>query len=77
MMMMNILYMSIFPFTPCTSHRRRKEVEGVLLRNVIVEGEEADDSDYAVRQEFVINRLGIPKMWIHKAKATKARSLGM
>lgn len=72
-----MMYISSFTFKPCTSHRRRKEVEGVLLRHVVVEGEEAEDSDYAVRQEFVINRLGIPKIWIHKAKATKARSLGM
>ncbi|KAK3891422.1 hypothetical protein Pcinc_004721 [Petrolisthes cinctipes] len=57
--------------------RRRKEVESVLLRHVVVESEEVEDSEYTMRQEFVINRLGIPKMWIHKAKATKARSLGM
>nr|XP_053652021.1 nuclear pore complex protein Nup98-Nup96-like [Cherax quadricarinatus] len=57
--------------------RRSKEVKELLQRHVAVGEEEESDPKYAMREDFVITKLSIPKKWIHQAKATKARSLNM
>ncbi|XP_071536079.1 nuclear pore complex protein Nup98-Nup96-like [Panulirus ornatus] len=57
--------------------RRSREVQELLQRYIAVGEEEESDPKYSMREDFVINKLGIPKKWIHQAKATRARSLDM
>ncbi|XP_076068248.1 nuclear pore complex protein Nup98-96 [Oratosquilla oratoria] len=53
--------------------KRTSEIKEVLNRCVLV-GDE-DQEEQISREEFVTERLGVPKQWIDQAKAIKARTL--
>ncbi|KAG0722886.1 Nuclear pore complex protein Nup98-Nup96 [Chionoecetes opilio] len=55
--------------------RRQREVRELLLRHVKVGAAEA--AAYRRQEAFVVERLRLPRRWIHHAKATRARALGM
>ncbi|XP_050720849.1 nuclear pore complex protein Nup98-Nup96-like isoform X5 [Eriocheir sinensis] len=59
------------------AERRQREVQELLLRHVRVGEAEGGEEQYMRQEEFVVGRLGLPRQWLHQAKATRARALGM
>lgn len=57
--------------------RRSKEVQELLNRHILVQKDVESNLKYNMQEHFVIEELRIPKKWIHRAKATRARSLNM
>lgn len=51
--------------------RRRSAIVDLLSRHVDLD----ETTDYIKREEFLREELGIPSMWINKAKAIKARAM--
>ncbi|XP_012260239.2 nuclear pore complex protein Nup98-Nup96 isoform X2 [Athalia rosae] len=51
--------------------RRRSAIIDLLSRNVQLD----ETTEYIKQEEFLKEELGIPSMWINKAKATKARAM--
>lgn len=49
--------------------RRRAAVQDLLLRHIEID----DTSEYAQREQFLKEELGISSVWIHQAKAIKSR----
>ena len=52
--------------------RRKAAVCALLGRHVALDGE----GDYTDREEFVVERLGVPRQWVAAAKAVLARAKG-
>ncbi|XP_063884197.1 nuclear pore complex protein Nup98-Nup96-like isoform X2 [Scylla paramamosain] len=69
---------AVFALLHLTDHdRRKREVRELLLRHVRVKEDEVTEEEYARQEAFVQERLRLPRKWIHEAKATRARTLGL
>lgn len=69
---------AVFALLHLADHdRRKREVRELLLRHVRVREEEAAEEEYSRQETFVLERLRLPRKWIHEAKATRARTLGL
>ncbi|KAK7077511.1 Nuclear pore complex protein Nup98-Nup96 [Halocaridina rubra] len=57
--------------------RRTQEIKELLQRHIDVGKDTEYNSQYAIKEQFVIEELHIPQKWIHQSKAIKARVLNL